>query len=162
MSFSRRCKHSWPQRSSNGDSFKSSRGINRATSGRSPSQLSADANLESELNLNSLDRVALLSALEDRYQIDLSETRFAAVSTVGELEGMLGGNLPQRMPYHYPRWVQRWPVTWVRLMVHYVLLRPAVFLLGWPQVEGRQNLRGVRGPVIVICNHIGDVDPGFV
>ena len=135
--------------------------IGRIT-GRSPSQFSPDTNLESELNLNSLDRVALLSALEDRYQIDLSETRFAAVSTVGELERMLEGNLPQRMPYHYPRWVQRWPVTWVRLMVHYVLLRPAVFLLGWPQVEGRQNLRGVRGPVIVICNHIGDVDPGFV
>src|ERR1700730_12219846 len=80
---------------------------------RSPSQLSPDPNLESELNLSSLDRVELLSALEDRYQLDLSETRFAAVNTVGELERMLQGNLPPRMPYHYPRWAQRWPVTWV-------------------------------------------------
>jgi long-chain acyl-CoA synthetase len=46
--------------------------------------------------------------------------------------------------------------------VHYLLLRPAVFLLGWPHVIGRDNLRGVRGPVLVVCNHIGDVDPGFV
>jgi long-chain acyl-CoA synthetase len=106
--------------------------------------------------------VELLSALEDRYQIDLSETRFAAVNTVGELERILQGKLPPRTPYHYPRWVQRWPVTWIRLAVHYLLLRPAVFLLGWPRVEGRQNLHGVRGPVLVICNHIGDVDPGFV
>jgi long-chain acyl-CoA synthetase len=124
--------------------------------------LSPDANLESELNLSSLDRVELLSALEDRYQIDLSETRFAAVNTVGELERMLQGNLPPRMPYHYPRWVQRWPVTWVRLLVHYLLLRPAVFCLGWPRIMGRENLRDTRGPVLVICNHIGDVDPGFV
>jgi len=129
---------------------------------RSPSQLAPGANLESELNLSSLDRVELLSALEDRYQIDLSETSFAAVHTVGELERMLQGKLPPRTSYHYPRWVQRWPVTWVRLAVHYLLLRPAVFILGWPRVEGRQNLRGVRGPVLVICNHIGDVDPGFV
>ncbi len=129
---------------------------------RSSSQLAPGAKLESELNLSSLDRVELLSALEDRYQIDLSETRFAAVNTVGELEGMLQGKLPPRRPYHYPRWVQRWPVTWLRLAVHYVLLRPAVFLLGWPRVEGRQNLHGVRGPVLVISNHIGDVDPGFV
>jgi long-chain acyl-CoA synthetase len=135
--------------------------IGRIT-GRPPSRLSPDANLESELNLSSLDRVELLSALEDRYQLDLSETSFAAVNTVGELERMLQGKLPPRTPYHYPRWVQRWPVTWVRLAVHYVLLRPAVFLLGWPQVDGRQNLRGVCGPVLVICNHIGDVDPGFV
>jgi long-chain acyl-CoA synthetase len=129
---------------------------------RSPSQLAPNAKLESELNLSSLDRVELLSALEDRYQIDLSETRFAAVNTVGELERILQGKLPPRTPYHYPRWVQRWPVTWVRLAVHYVSLRPAVFLLGWPRIEGRQNLLGVRGPVIVICNHISDVDPGFV
>jgi long-chain acyl-CoA synthetase len=130
--------------------------------GRSPTRLSPDANLESELNLSSLDRVELLSALEDRYQIDLSETRFAAVNTVGDLERMLQGKPPVRVPYHYPRWVQRWPVTWIRLTVHYLLLRPAVFLLGFPHVEGRQNLDGVKGPVLVICNHIGDVDPGFV
>ena len=108
--------------------------IGRIT-GRSSSQLSPGANLESELNLSSLDRVELLSALEDRYQIDLSETRFAAVNTVGELERMLQGKLPPRVPYHYPRWVQRWPVTWLRLAVHYLLLRPAVFLLGWPHVR---------------------------
>jgi long-chain acyl-CoA synthetase len=130
--------------------------------GRSSSRLSLDANLESELSLSSLDRVELLSALEDRYQIDLSETRFAAVNTVGELERMLQGKLPPRTPYHYPRWAQRWPMTWIRLTVHYLLLRPAVFLLGWPRVEGRQNLRGIHGPVLLICNHIGDVDPGFV
>jgi long-chain acyl-CoA synthetase len=135
--------------------------IGRIT-GRAPARLSSQTNLESELNLSSLDRVELLSALEDRYQIDLSETRFANVTTVGELEHMLHGKLPQRTPYHYPRWVQRWPVTWLRLAMHYLLLRPAIFLLGWPQVEGRQNLRGVNGPVLVVCNHIGDVDPGFV
>jgi long-chain acyl-CoA synthetase len=135
--------------------------IGRIT-GRAPARLSSQTNLESELNLSSLDRVELLSALEDRYQIDLSETRFASASTVGELEHVLHGKLPQRTPYHYPRWVQRWPVTWLRLAMHYLLLRPAIFLLGWPQVEGRQNLRGVNGPVLVVCNHIGDVDPGFV
>jgi long-chain acyl-CoA synthetase len=130
--------------------------------GRPSSPLSPEANLDSDLNLSSLDRVALMSALEDRYQVDLSETRFAAVHTVRELERMLQAKRSPRTSYHYPRWALRWPVTWVRLAVHYLLLRPAVFLLGWPQVEGRENLRGVPGPVLVICNHIGDVDPGFV
>jgi long-chain acyl-CoA synthetase len=135
--------------------------IGRIT-GRAPSQLPASANLESDLNLSSLDRVELLGALEDRYQIDLEETRFSSVKTVGDLEHMLHGKLPPHVHYHYARWALRWPVTWLRLIVHYVLLRPAVFLLGWPRVEGRENLRGVRGPVLVVCNHIGDVDPGFV
>jgi long-chain acyl-CoA synthetase len=125
-------------------------------------ELRPEINLEEDLNLSSLDRVELLGALEDRYQLDLSETRFAAVGTVGDLEGMLQGKLPEKVEYHYPRWVQRWPVTWVRFVIHYLLLRPAVFLLGWPRVRGRENLRGVQGPVLVVCNHIGDVDLGFV
>jgi len=135
--------------------------ISRIT-GRTPANLSANANLESDLNLSSLDRVELLSALEDRYQSDLSETRFAALKTVGDLQRMLQGEAAPRTQFHYPRWALRWPVTWIRLLVHYLLLRPAVFLLGWPHIEGRENLRGVRGPVLVICNHIDDVDPGFV
>jgi long-chain acyl-CoA synthetase len=121
-----------------------------------------EANLESDLNLSSLDRVELLGALEDRYQVDLSETGFAAVKTVSDLERVLHGKPPTRMKYHHPAWVQRWPTTWNRLIVHYLLLRPAIFLLGYPRVEGRENLRSVEGPVLVICNHIDDVDVGFV
>ncbi len=126
------------------------------------SELSANSSLESDLNLSSLDRVELLSALEDRYQLDLSETRFAAVNTVGDLERMLQGKVPRRAQYHYPRWVQRWPVTWIRNAIHYLLLRPAIFFLGWPRIAGRENLRDIRGPVLVVCNHIDDVDVGFV
>jgi len=43
-----------------------------------------------------------------------------------------------------------------------VVLRPAVFLLGWPRVEGRDHLRGVRGPVLVVCNHVTEIDVGLV
>jgi long-chain acyl-CoA synthetase len=100
--------------------------------------------------------------LEDRYQVDLSETKFAAVKTVGDLERMLQGELPAKAKYTYPAWVQRWPVTWIRNLVFYALLRPSVFVLGWPTVFGRENLRDVSGPVLVICNHIGDVDVGFI
>jgi len=34
--------------------------------------------------------------------------------------------------------------------------------LGWPRIIGRENLRGVKGPVLVVSNHIGDVDVGFI
>lgn len=135
--------------------------ISRITK-RSVNNPAGSASLDADLNLSSLDRVELLSALEDRYQVDLSETRFSAVNTVGDLQRMLKGELPSRALYHYPAWQQRWPVTWIRFLVHYLLLRPSVFVLGWPRIQGRENLRGVNGPVLVICNHIGDVDVGFI
>jgi len=130
--------------------------------GRAPTQMSAAANLEADLNLSSLDRVALLSAVEERYQVDLGDARFSSINTVGDLERVLHGEVPPRVRYHYPSWVQRWPVTWIRFATNHLLLLPAVLILGWPRIEGRDNLRGVQGPVLVICNHVGDVDPGFV
>jgi long-chain acyl-CoA synthetase len=135
--------------------------ISRVTK-RGTSGLSAQTSLESDLNLSSLERVELLGAIEERYQLELSETRFSAVKTVGDLDRILAGELPERVVYHYPAWVQRWPATWIRFAVHYLLLSPSVFLLGWPHIMGRDNLRGVNGPVLVISNHIGDVDVGFL
>ena len=37
-----------------------------------------------------------------------------------------------------------------------------MILLGWPRIEGRENLRGWNGPLLVVCNHISDVDVAFV
>jgi long-chain acyl-CoA synthetase len=135
--------------------------ISRITK-RSTKNHPSDAHLDSDLNLSSLDRVELLSALEDRFQIDLSETRFSAVKTVSDLERMLRGQTAPRSVYHYPAWVQHWPTTWIRFIVHYLLLRPAVLLLGWPRIQGQENVLDLNGPALVICNHIGDADVGFV
>jgi len=130
--------------------------------GRTVSALGESARLDSDLGLSSLDRVELMSALEDRYQVDLSETRFNTIQTVGDLEQMLRGEAIPTTAYHYPRWVLRWPVTWLRVLAHYLSMRPAIILLGWPRIIGRENLRGVYGPLLVISNHLGDVDPGFI
>jgi long-chain acyl-CoA synthetase len=121
-----------------------------------------DSDLSSDLGLSSLERVELIGALEDRYQVDLSETGFSAARTVGDVERMLRGEARTRAEYHYPAWVLRWPVTWVRWLAHYLLMRPAMLLLGWPRIEGRENLHGWSGPLLVVCNHIADVDVGFV
>ncbi len=75
---------------------------------------------------------------------------------------MLASRGGARVEYHYPRWTLSWPVRWIRMAAYYLLVRPAILLLGWPRIEGRENLAGVDGPVLVVCNHIDDVDVGFV
>ena len=129
---------------------------------RSAADLRPDAKLEDDLGLSSLERVDLFSALEDRYQVDLNEASFSTARTVGDLEQMLAGRGFGRAEYHYPRWTLSWPVRWIRMLAYYGLMRPAMMLLGWPRIEGRNNLAGVAGPVLVVCNHIDDVDVGFV
>jgi long-chain acyl-CoA synthetase len=130
--------------------------------GRPSARVSSTARLEDDLGLGSVDRVELLSALEDRYQVDLSEGRFTAATTVGELETLLRQPPAEPPRLSFPRWTQRAVVRWLRLGVYYLLVWPATLLLGYPRVRGRENLRGLRGPVLVVSNHISMVDVGFV
>ncbi|HEV2183153.1 MAG TPA: AMP-binding protein [Candidatus Acidoferrales bacterium] len=129
---------------------------------RGNSQVSEGADLERDLQMTSLDRVELMSALEEKYQVDLSETRFAEAKTVGELERLLRERPARPKTYNFPRWAQRWPVTWIRLGIYYLLVWPATWLLAKPTIRGRENLGGIRGPILVVANHVTYVDIGCV
>jgi len=110
--------------------------------------------LERALNLTSLDRVELMSALEQRFQVELNETSFANARTVADLEQLLREPAARCNEYIYPRWTQRAPARWLRLTVYYTLVWPATQILAHPKIAGRENLRRVRGPVLVISNHV--------
>jgi len=128
--------------------------------------IDSNANLDSDLCLTSLDRVELLGALEDRYQVDLNEDWFTSARTVGDLENLVRGSaslVAEPLPeFVFPRWAQRWPVTWVRTFAYYFLTWPATHLMAHPRVSGRENLHGVKSPVLVISNHVIYLDVGFV
>jgi long-chain acyl-CoA synthetase len=112
------------------------------------------AKLEKELNLSSLDRVELMSALEERFQVELSETAFAEARTVADVAHLLTQPVAHRAQYNYPRWTQRWPARWIRLGVYYALVWPATQILAHPKIAGRNNLQRVRGPLLILSNHV--------
>ena len=124
--------------------------------------LKPDASLEADLHLTSIERVELMSVIEDRYQTDLNETGFQAATTVQELESYLHQVPAGRTPDAYPRWAQRWPAALLRLLAYYLLTWPATALRAWPRVRGRKLLRDLEGPALVVCNHVTEIDPGFV
>jgi long-chain acyl-CoA synthetase len=110
--------------------------------------------MEGDLNLTSLDRVELMSALEQRYQLELNETAFAQAKTVGDVQKLLEKPAIRRTEYRYPRWAQWEWLRWVRLAVYYALVWPATQILAHPRIIGRENLDNVRRPLLVISNHI--------
>ena len=116
---------------------------------------SADGtHLEQNLNLSSLDRVELLSALEQKFHVELNETAFAEAKTIADVQRLLEQPAARRSEYRYPRWAQAAPVRWWRLAVYYALVWPATQLLGHPRILGRENLDGLRGPALIVSNHI--------
>ncbi len=135
--------------------------ITRIT-GRKVEKISPQSNLAKDLSLSSIERVELLSALEDRFQLDLNESRFSSASTVGDIEQMLDQPARQRTDFKYPRWAQRAPAAILRILVYYLAVWPATYVLAWPRVRGREHLRALRGPVMFVSNHITQVDVGFL
>jgi len=124
-----------------------------------------DAQLEDDLNLSSLDRVELMSAIEDRYQVDLTDREFSEVATVADLEKLVrqkSSAAAKPLNYPYARWARRWPITWIRLLVYYTLVWPATMIMDKPRIIGRENLRDFHGQALIISNHITHTDIGFI
>jgi len=130
--------------------------------GRPVSSGSRNAGLEADLKMTSLDRVELMSALEDRYQTDLSEVRFSELGSIGQLEKLLTETHSPSVEHSYPQWPQNWLSTIIRLGVYYLLAWPSTYLLAAPRVRGRENLQGFHGPVLVISNHVTYLDIAWI
>jgi long-chain acyl-CoA synthetase len=118
--------------------------------------------LDEELEMSSLDRVELMSALEERYQLDLSEVSFSDAATVGQLEQLLRNPPKAQFELTYPRWPQNRILTTIRLFVYYSLVWPATYILAAPRIRGRENLRRLSGPALFISNHVTYVDIGWL
>ncbi|HZB46413.1 MAG TPA: 1-acyl-sn-glycerol-3-phosphate acyltransferase, partial [Pyrinomonadaceae bacterium] len=129
-------------------------------------RLDSSAKLATDLKLDSLGRVELLSAIEDRYQIEIDESAFTAATTLGDIERLVrqggggGGDTSSRYPY--PRWAQRFPVTWFRVAFYYAVVLPITSLLCWVRVRGAEHVRDLRGPVLFVSNHITYFDHALI
>ncbi|HEX8140422.1 MAG TPA: AMP-binding protein [Pyrinomonadaceae bacterium] len=136
--------------------------IGRLT-GQARAELNHQASLAADLKLDSLGRIELLSALEDRYQVEIDEAAFTAATTVADIERMIQeGAQGQAQPYPYPEWARRAPVTWIRLAALYLFVLPLTRLMCWARTVGSHHLREVRGPVLFVSNHLTMVDHALI
>lgn len=135
--------------------------ISRIT-GHAGGQGRDDAPLDADLQLSSLDRVELMSVLEERYQVELNEAQFQDVTTIAQLEKLIHSGTTSPIQHVFPTWPQSWLVTAVRLAVYYALAWPATYLLAAPRVRGREHLRELRGPILVVSNHVTYLDIAWI
>jgi long-chain acyl-CoA synthetase len=126
-------------------------------------QLDPSMNLTTDLKLDSLGRVELLSALEDRYQMDIDEAAFTAATTVGDVEKMINeGTLDSASRYPNTRWAQRFPLTWIRAALFYSFTLPLTCLMCRAHVEGSERLDELRAPAVFVSNHITMADHALI
>jgi long-chain acyl-CoA synthetase len=109
-------------------------------------ELKPGAHLENDLNLSSLDRVELMAAIENRYQVDLGDREFSKVNTVADLESLLKKSAPEtkKNDYPYSRWPQNWLVRWIRALVYHCITLPYIMVMARPKIIGRERLKDFR------------------
>ena len=125
--------------------------------------LDPNTKLGTDLKLDSLGRVELLSALEDRYQVELDEAVFSEATAISDVEKLIReGTQSESSEYPYPRWQQRWPISWLRIALLYLLVWPFTRFMARPTMRGQHNLQNLSTPLVFICNHITMVDHALV
>lgn len=118
----------------------------------------------SDLQLDSLGRVELLSALEDRYQISLDEAAFTANTTVADVQRILRGEIEEHAgaPYPYPSWPRWRVVKLIRIFLFYSVILPVTHWMSRMSVVGRANLQRLSGPALFIANHVSMGDHALI
>ena len=114
-----------------------------------------------DLGLSSLERVELLSELENQYGVELDERRFAEISSVEQLNDLLkaaNGRTAREEPALLPRWTRRMPVRALRFLALQLLVIPLFRGLLTLEVEGIQNLGDIHPPVLFAANHQSHLD----
>lgn len=132
-------------------------------SGGATAQLSVSDRL-ADLQLDSLGRVELLSALEDRYQIALDEEMFSASTTIGDVEKIVRGEIQEQSVarYPYPKWTRWHVIKLIRIVLFYTIILPITRGMSRMRVEGRVRLKDLAGPVLFVANHVTAGDHALI
>ncbi|HUL12056.1 MAG TPA: AMP-binding protein [Methylococcaceae bacterium] len=124
-----------------------------------PMTIDDSTHLVADLHLDSLLRIELVSRIEEEFNLDIPENLITDVTTVGELKALVEErNIRSEAALNYPRW---------SLGKGSRLIRPAIQHIGFfswlswlcdLNVEGRENLEDLHGPVIFMANHRSYLD----
>jgi long-chain acyl-CoA synthetase len=109
--------------------------------------------LETDLDMDSLKRAELLSAVEEELGVFLDESQIGPETTVGQLSEMVGTGPRTGTPMKLPRWGMR---LWCRLtrgFIQRAIMFPLTSLVYRLRVTGREHLRDIQGPVLFAANH---------
>jgi long-chain acyl-CoA synthetase len=143
---------------------------------------SNETRLNEDLQLDSLGRVQLQEALEQRLGLSLSDTMLEQAVTLGDLWRLLGAGYaaaveetPSRQAETvavaekslierrdiYPRWTWLRPVRAARSIFLECVLRPLVWLLAAPYVT-RESALNIDQPLLLVANHVSTYDVPLV
>jgi long-chain acyl-CoA synthetase len=125
-------------------------------------QVTSEKALGTELKLDSLGRVELLSAIEDELGVYLDETEVGPDTTVGQLQAMVEHGSHGEGARAFPRWGMSLWCRIVRGFLQRAFIFPPLWSMYRLRVSGRENLQGLDAPALFAANHTLTLDNGLI
>lgn len=134
-----------------------------------PDRSVSDETTLEELGLSSIERIELLMALEQEFDRTVDELPFSSARTVADLNGLVGDSAapegsaapdtpPPTEAFVFPTWNRHWLARLTRRVNLGMWLLPMTRMFAWIEVEGRQHLDTLSGPVVYAANHQSHLD----
>ena len=111
------------------------------------------ATLGNDLDLDSLGRIELLSAIETELGVYLDESKISPDTTVRQLSSLVEEGSRRPPMVKFPAWGMRWWARMARGFFHQGAIFPLMTLAYGLKVSGSENLAGLTGPVLFASNH---------
>ena len=111
------------------------------------------ASLGNDLDLDSLGRIELLSAIETELGVYLDESKVSPDTTVRQLSSLVDEGSRRPPMVKFPAWGMRWWARMARGFFHQGAVFPLMTLAYGLKVSGSENLAGLTGPVLFASNH---------
>jgi long-chain acyl-CoA synthetase len=111
--------------------------------------------------MSSLERVELLSKLENKYRLELDEDSFAKLRSSRELDEWLrrpGSAAAIKPEAPLSEWARSFPLRWFRTAFQHAVAMPLYRHYLPLTVTGLENMNGLRPPVIFAANHTSHLD----
>ena len=126
--------------------------------GTDAAQIREESLLVTDLGLTSIDRVELVSFLEQEYRLDIEDSRIGPETRVSDLRTMIAKREKLTPHDHFRFWTNnrffRGGRTVWDFLVHTPLYRRFVTL----EVRGTENLDNLGEPVFFVANHLSYFD----
>src|SRR5450432_4158529 len=107
----------------------------------------------SELGLSSLERVELMTALEQQGEGSLDESAFTGARTVADLTALATEPRTAAQPFAFPEWNQSLFARLSRRVNLPLWILPLAPSFARVRAEGREHLDGLQGPVLFAASH---------
>jgi len=156
-------------------------GLVAQITGETPRGVADNLRLTEDLLLDSLGRVQLAAAIEQRIGTVAAEGALERAQTLGELRALIAGHAPEslrlqvsasaaaelpavqveaaeRGGYVYPTWPWMRPVCWLRVAFLEAVVRPLVALLAAPRCTTETSELQAQPPLLIVANHVSSFD----